>query len=160
MKRFKTLAVFYVLVTLFSVFNLWGVTYNISIKKNEFNTDKNHTIPVLQENQYIDFQPGNPLIPVQTYWFLLESNQRISDANIKILSTYNKTLELPLLPVQYQTPLSSESEVKKLTEYNSASYPENILYRFGNGFSGNKNIGFVSFYTGMYNTYDIGIHRL
>ncbi len=152
MKNIKSLNVFYVLVILLTTLNLYGVTSEISIIKTNFHHENDFSIPELNENQYIDFEQGNPSIPVQTYWFLLEQNQKISHADVKVLSSFSEELEYPLLPVQKQSPISLKTQVEVTRAYNTDVFPGNIIYRTGNGYSGSRNIGFVSFYTGSYNT--------
>ena len=147
--RISLIKVFYVLSILMSALYLQAKTFNISINETKFSKKTDFSVPVLQNDQYIDFVPGNPMIPVQTHWFLLEPGQKIAKADITILSSDKRTLDMPLIPVQNQVPLSSEAEL--IREFISNDFPEKILYRTGNGYSGNQNIGYVSFYTGHYN---------
>jgi hypothetical protein len=115
----------------------------ILIEKENFTKFKNCEISGLK---------GAPAIPLKTYFFEIPLNKKIQSVQIIPSDFITSVLKKEIIPNPQQQPLMDKKfpKISKNKKYYEKIYPKEFLYNFGDGYSGNKHIGFVAYFTSQY----------
>ena len=132
---------------------LFSLEITIVNKNPEISEDRGFTI-VSFEDSFFPQNEGEPAVPVRSIFFEIPVDKKILNVNFEGRNENHIILNSQIIPVQRNVPLSYKGEVPFISvnqkQYQEDIFPENIIHNFGSGRCGNTNIGYISFYSGIY----------
>jgi len=142
--------------SIFIIFTLLLSSLKMTVENFEFQIDERNNYSIIrtgQDNFYHNIE-GSPSIPLKSVFFEIPLNNKIFSVTIQPKENTTIFLDKQLYPIQKAIPLSSQDQAS-FTEpesqyYSRDIFPEKPLYNFGTGQSGNKMLGYISFYTCSY----------
>ncbi len=142
--------------SIYIIFTILLSGLKITIENIDFQTEEKNNYSIIKtgtDNVYHNLE-GSPAIPLQSVFFEIPLNKKIRTVTIHPQENTVIFLDKKLYPIQKAVPLRSREQIDftipKSKYYNSEIFPENLLYDFADGQTGNKKIGYVSFYTCTY----------
>lgn len=147
----KLIIIIFFIVTETFLFSLELIEPNFDL---ELNRQNNYVYLRNERQEIFSDKIGSPAIPLKSVFFEIPRHKKIKSVTVVPQKIRTVNLEKPLFPVQKPNPLNKLSAgdfVLPAEEYYSKEiFPADWIYEFDSGKSGDRIIGFVSFYTCRY----------
>ena len=132
---------------------LFGLEITVNNSVQQISEDRGFS-RVSSEDSFFPQNEGEPAVPVRSVFFEIPVDKKILNVNFEGRNEKHITLNSKIIPVQRNVPLSYKGNVPFIAEYQGQGrggvFPDNLIYNFGSGRCGNTNIGYISYYSGIY----------
>jgi len=145
-----------IIFSIFIIFSLLLSGLKMTVENFDFQIDLKKEYSIIKSDRinYYHSLEGSPSIPLKSVFFEIPLNKKISKVTIHPENNTTVFLEKKLYPIQKPIPLSSQNQAiftePEFQYYNRDIFPDKLLFHYGTGQSGNKIIGYISFYTCLY----------
>ncbi|MBN1948535.1 MAG: hypothetical protein JW784_02210, partial [Candidatus Cloacimonetes bacterium] len=106
------------------------------------------------QGDYFPCEPGAPLIPARKIFWEIPLGLCVESATVEMNDVEYFYLTKPLVPVPEAKPLGFQSvSPRKLTQlqyYNRKQFPDQVIHNIGQGYCGDRNIGYLTCYQAIY----------